>query len=110
MNANLDLHNIFFAILHSTLHFFCCCCFFRRVTAEKNAALLRNAEISQQMEMVKQDTRRQEMEMNDTASKLQSLEDENRKYKEKESKGVEHDLRNKMTVLEEQLSDKNKVF
>lgn len=71
--------------------------------------MLRNAEISQQMEFVKQETRRQENEMNDLLNKIQLLEDENLKYKEKECKGIEQDLRNKITVLEEQLSDKNKV-
>lgn len=72
--------------------------------------MLRNAEISQQMELVKQDTRRQEIEMNDLLGKIQSLEDENRKYKEKDMKGIEQELKNKITVLEEQLSDKNKVI
>lgn len=81
-----------------------------RVTAEKNTALLRNAEISQQMEIAKQETRRQESEMNDLLNKINQLEDDNNKYKEKETKGVEQELRNTVTILEEQLADKNKVF
>ncbi|XP_017773071.1 PREDICTED: golgin subfamily A member 1 isoform X2 [Nicrophorus vespilloides] len=79
-----------------------------RVTAEKNTALLRNAEISQQMELAKQETRRQETEMNDLLNKIGQLEEENKQFKEKETKGIEQELRNTVAVLEEQLSDKNK--
>lgn len=72
--------------------------------------MLRNAEISQQMELVKQETRRQEHEMNDLLARIQQLDEENRRYMEMESRGIEHDLKNKVSVLEEQLTDKNKVF
>lgn len=61
------------------------------------------------MELVKQETRRQESEMNDLLNRLQFLEEENKKFKDKESRGIEQELKNNLTVLEEQLSDKNKV-
>ncbi|KAJ3655166.1 hypothetical protein Zmor_014303 [Zophobas morio] len=77
-----------------------------RVTAEKNTALLRNAEISQQMELVKQEKRRQESEMTDLLNKVVQLEDENKKHIE--VKVLEQELRNSVTELEEQLSEKNK--
>lgn len=80
-----------------------------RVTSEKNAALLRNAEISQQMELAKQETRRQDNEMTDLLNRVSQLEEENRVFREKETKGIEQELRNNILVLEEQLSDKNKV-
>lgn len=79
-----------------------------RVTSEKNTALLRNAEISQQMEMVKQQMRRQENEMNDLLTKLGSLEDENNKLKE--SKILEQKLNGNIADLEEQMAEKNKVY
>ncbi|CAH1108960.1 unnamed protein product [Psylliodes chrysocephalus] len=53
-----------------------------RVTSEKNTTLLRNAEISQQMELVRQDMRRQEKEMHELLNKLTSLEEDNLKLKE----------------------------
>ncbi|GJQ81087.1 hypothetical protein Trydic_g14260 [Trypoxylus dichotomus] len=81
-----------------------------RVTSEKNAALLRNAEISQQMELAKQESRRQEDEMTELMNKLASLEEENRIFKEKEKKGIEQELKNNVTILEEQISDKNKTI
>ncbi|VEN39077.1 unnamed protein product [Callosobruchus maculatus] len=77
-----------------------------RVTSEKNSALLRNAEVSQQIELIKQDMRRQEREMNDLMNKLAQLEDENAKLKE--SVLVEQKLRNNISELEEQISEKNK--
>lgn len=83
---------------------------FSRVTSEKNAALLRNAEVSQQMEIVKQDLRRQENEMSEFLNRITQLEEENKMYKDKETKGIEQELKNTILVLEDQLSDKNKVF
>lgn len=80
-----------------------------RVTSEKNSALLRNAEISQQMEIAKQETRRQEIEMTELANKITLLEEENKKYKERENKNVEQELKNSIAHLEEQLVEKNKV-
>lgn len=80
-----------------------------RVTSEKNDALLRNAEISQQMEIVKQNMRRQECEMNDLLNRVSQIEEENKKYKDKESKGIEQQLRNCISELEDQLLEKNKV-
>ncbi|KAG5883231.1 hypothetical protein JTB14_011423 [Gonioctena quinquepunctata] len=77
-----------------------------RVTAEKNTALLRNAEISQQMEMVKQETRRQEREMNELAAKLAHFEEENSKLKQ--SILIEQRLRNNIAELEDQLAEKTK--
>lgn len=79
------------------------------MTSEKNTALLRNAEISQQMELAKQESRRQESETQELLNKLANLEDENKSYKEKENKGIEQELRSNLAVLEEQISDKNKV-
>ncbi|KAJ8983780.1 hypothetical protein NQ317_000340 [Molorchus minor] len=72
-----------------------------RVTSEKNTALLRNAEVSQQMELVKQDMRRQERDMNELLNKLTQLEDDNTKLKE--SMLVEQKLRNSITELEDQI-------
>ncbi|RZC32920.1 golgin subfamily A member 1 [Asbolus verrucosus] len=77
-----------------------------RVTAEKNTALLRNAEISQQMELVKQEKRRQESEMTELLNKLMQVEDENKKHNE--SKSLEQQLRNNIAELEDQISEKNK--
>ncbi|KAJ8960902.1 hypothetical protein NQ318_020201 [Aromia moschata] len=77
-----------------------------RVTSEKNTALLRNAEVSQQMELVKQNMRRQETDMNDMLSKLAHLEDENNKLKE--TKLIEQKLRNSIAELEDQVLEKNK--
>lgn len=81
-----------------------------RVTSEKNSALLRNAELSQQMEMAKQETRRQETEMADLSNKINLLEDEIKAFKEKENRNVEQDLKNTIAQLEEQVVDKNKVL
>lgn len=77
------------------------------MTAEKNTALLRNAEVSQQMELIKQEKRRQESEMNDLLHKLSQLEEESKKHTE--SKQLEKELRNNIVDLEEQISEKNKV-
>ncbi|CAH0557860.1 unnamed protein product [Brassicogethes aeneus] len=76
-----------------------------RVTTEKNTTLLRNAEISQQMEMVKQKMKRQEQEMNELLNKLLNLEEENSKLKD--SKSIEKQLRDNIVELEEQISEKN---
>lgn len=85
------------------------CKFFNcRVTAEKNTALLRNAEISQQMELVKQDMRRQERDMNDLLNKLTQLEEENDKLKE--STLIQQKLTKNIVELEDQISEKNKVM
>ncbi|KAF5306416.1 hypothetical protein FQA39_LY08925 [Lamprigera yunnana] len=81
-----------------------------RVTSEKNIALLRNAEISQQMEMAKQECRRQDVEINDFVNKISTLEDEIKKYKENETKSVEQDLKSTISRLEEQLTEKNKAI
>lgn len=80
---------------------------FIRVTTEKNTALLRNAEISQQMELVKMNMKRQEQEMTDLLNKLGQLEEENVKLKD--SKTVEKQLRDTIVELEDQISEKNKV-
>nr|CAH7722862.1 unnamed protein product [Callosobruchus chinensis] len=77
-----------------------------RVTSEKNSALLRNAEVSQQIELIRQDMRRQERETNDLMNKMTELEDENAKLKE--SVLIEQKLRNNISELEEQISEKNK--
>lgn len=61
------------------------------------------------MELAKQESRRLESEMTELMNKLTSIEDENKVYKEKENKGIEQELRNNLAVLEEQISDKNKV-
>ncbi|XP_025831687.1 golgin subfamily A member 1-like [Agrilus planipennis] len=79
-----------------------------RVTAEKNAALLRNAEISQQIDLAKQEARRKGLELNELSNKVAQLDAENQKYKELESKNIEQELRNSITRLEEQLIEKNK--
>ncbi|XP_050517432.1 golgin subfamily A member 1 [Diabrotica virgifera virgifera] len=77
-----------------------------RVTSEKNTVLLRNAEISQQMELVKQDMRRLEREMTDHLNKLNTLEEENDKLKD--SVLVEQRLRKNIVELEDQIMEKNK--
>lgn len=77
------------------------------MTSEKNTALLRNAEISQQMELVKQDMRRQQQDMKELLDKLATLEHENLVLKE--SKHMEEKLNSSVVELEEQLSEKNKV-
>lgn len=77
------------------------------MTSEKNTALLRNAEISQQMELVKQDMRRQEQDVKELLDKLATLERENLVLKE--SKNMEEKLNSSLVELEEQLSEKNKV-
>ncbi|CAG9771987.1 unnamed protein product [Ceutorhynchus assimilis] len=79
-----------------------------RVTSEKNTALLRNAEISQQMELVKQDMRRQEKEMKDLSKKMTALEDENASLKD--IRNIEQKLNGTIVDLEEQLSEKNKTI
>lgn len=80
--------------------------FHYRVTSEKNAALLRNAEISQQMEFIRQEKKRQENEMGELTNKLSNLEEENRKYIE--SKSTEEQLKSSINELENQISEKNK--
>ncbi|KAK5646660.1 hypothetical protein RI129_005124 [Pyrocoelia pectoralis] len=81
-----------------------------RVTSEKTAALLRNAEISQQMEMTKQDCRRQDIEMTELVNKITVLEGEMKIFKDKEAKSVEQDLKNTIIRLEEQVTEKNKTI
>lgn len=61
------------------------------------------------MELAKQEVKRQENETVELMGKLTTIEEENKLYKEKESKGVEQELRSSLAVLEEQISDKNKV-
>lgn len=78
------------------------------MTAEKNTALLRNAEISQQMELVRQEMRRQEAEMNELLNKTARIEDYDEKLKE--YKKMEGQLKNTIVDLEEQMVDKNKVL
>lgn len=80
------------------------------MTAEKNSALVRNAEISQQMEMAKQESRRLETETNELSSRISQLEGEIKAYREKESKNPKQELKNRIASLEEQLEDKNKVL
>lgn len=70
--------------------------------------MLRNAEISQQMELVKQEKRRQETELSDLAVKVAQLEDDSIKHKE--TRIIEQQLRKNISELEEQISDKNKVL
>lgn len=62
------------------------------------------------MEIVKQNMRRQECEMTDLLNKVVQIEDENKKYREKENKGVEQQLRSTIAELEDQLGEKNKVL
>lgn len=69
---------------------------------------MRNAEISQQMEMIKQKMRRQESEMNDLINKIGNLEDENSKLKE--SRIIEQKLNSSITDLEDQVAEKNKTI
>lgn len=61
------------------------------------------------MEIVKQNMRRQESEMNDLLNRIVQIEEENKKYKEKESKGIEQQLRTAIVELEDRLVEKNKV-
>ena len=49
------------------------------------------------------------MESNDMLTKFSQMEEENARYKERENKGIERELQNSVTVLEDQLADKNKV-
>ncbi|CAG9854862.1 unnamed protein product [Phyllotreta striolata] len=77
-----------------------------RVTSEKNTTLVRNAEISQQMELVKQDMRRQETETNELHHKLSVLEKENAKLKDVVQ--VEQRLKHTISELEDQIAEKNK--
>lgn len=79
------------------------------MTAEKNSALVRNAEISQQMEMAKQESRRLEAETNELSSRISQLEDQIQVHREKESKNPKQELKSRIASLEEQLEDKNKV-
>lgn len=79
------------------------------MTAEKNSALVRNAEIAQQVELAKQDMRRQEAEVNELMSRISRLEDENKAFRDKESKNPKQELTNRILTLEEQLENKNKV-
>lgn len=68
---------------------------------------MRNAEVSQQMELVKQDMRRQERDVNDLLSKLTTLEEENQKLKD--NMLLEQKLRKTISEFEDQITEKNKV-
>lgn len=82
-----------------------------RESSERNVALLRNAEISQQMEIVKQDSRHKENEISDLLSKVTHLENTLKEMKELEIKAnTENDLRSYIADLEEQVQEKNKVI
>lgn len=59
------------------------------------------------MELVKQDMRSQEREMNDLLNKLSSLEHENSRIKD--SLALEHKLQKNIADLEDQIAEKNKV-
>ncbi|XP_056630414.1 golgin subfamily A member 1 [Diorhabda sublineata] len=77
-----------------------------RVTSEKNTTLVRNAEISQQMELVKQEMRQLEREMSEHLNRLSNLEEENTKLKD--SVQIEQRLRKNIEELQEQIAEKNK--
>ncbi|XP_057651374.1 golgin subfamily A member 1 [Diorhabda carinulata] len=77
-----------------------------RVTSEKNTTLVRNAEISQQMELVKQEIRQLEREMSEHLNRLSNLEEENTKLKD--SVQIEQRLRKNIEELQEQIAEKNK--
>lgn len=71
---------------------------------------MRNAEISQQMEIIKQDSRHKENEITELLGKVAQLELLVKEMKALESKvNVENELRTQVAELEEQLADKNKV-
>lgn len=48
--------------------------------------------------------------MNELLNRVNQIEEENKRYKEKESKGIEQHLKNNISELEEQLLEKNKVI
>ncbi|XP_060517177.1 golgin subfamily A member 1 [Cylas formicarius] len=79
-----------------------------RVTSEKNTALLRNAEVSQQMELVRQNMRRQEGETGVLLAKLAALEEDNAKLNE--TRLIEEKLNNSVADLREQLQEKNQTI
>lgn len=71
---------------------------------------MRNAEISQQVEIVKQESRHKENEISELLGKVQHLEGTLQEMKELEIKAnTENDLRSHIADLEEQLVEKNKV-
>lgn len=108
---------------------------FEREKDEKDAALLRNAQVSQDIEIVKQENRQQEIENMELQSRVENLEDHLvGKAKEVEQAAVtlkqfeqkvakleeaernrekmernERILKSNLLDLEEQLSEKNKV-
>lgn len=108
---------------------------FKKEKDEKDAALLRNAQVSQDIEIVKQENRQQEIENMELQSRVENLEDHLiGKVKEAEQAAItlkqfeqkvakleeaEHNrekmerneriLKNNLLDLEEQLSEKNKV-
>lgn len=59
------------------------------------------------MELVRQEMRRQETEMNELLNKTARIEDYDEKLKE--YKKVENQLKNTVVDLEDQLAEKNKV-
>lgn len=109
--------------------------FLENERGEKDAALLRNAQMSQDMEIVKQENRQQEVENMELQSRMENLEDDLvNKVKELEQatvvlkecerrvaeleeverskeklEGNERILKSSLLDLEEQLSEKNKV-
>lgn len=109
---------------------------FKKEKDEKDAALLRNAQVSQDIEIVKQENRQQEIENMELQSRVENLEDHLvGKVKEAEQAAItlkqfeqkvakleeaEHNrekmerneriLKNNLLDLEEQLSEKNKTI
>lgn len=109
--------------------------FFEKEKDEKDAALLRNAQVSQDIEIVKQKNRQQEIENMELQSRVENLEDRLAgKGKEAEQAAItlkqcelkvtkleeaernrekvernERILKSNLLDLEEQLSEKNKV-
>lgn len=109
--------------------------FLEKERDEKDAALLRNAQRSQDIEIVKQENRQHKIENMELQSKVENLEDElTRKVKETEQvivtlkefeqkvvkleetertreklEGSERILKSSLLDLEEQISEKNKV-
>lgn len=109
--------------------------FLEKERSEKDAALLRNAQISQDIEIVKQENRQQEVENTELHSRVENLEGDLvdkvketeqaaatlKEYQQKVARleeversrekleGNERILKSSLLDLEEQLSEKNKV-
>lgn len=109
--------------------------FLEKERGEKDAALLRNAQMSQDMEIVKQENRQQEVENIELQSRIENLEDdlvnkvkeveqttimlkecerrvaelEEVEHSKEKLEGNERILKSSLLDLEEQLSEKNKV-